>query len=87
VIRKDMNAAFAGRHDVLMDALAEEIDAGSSARQPVAVNEHVRAAHVPAIARRASAAPEPTRVCRSRANAQWLAALDDFRNWLIQEAA
>jgi hypothetical protein len=35
VIRKDMNAAFAGRHDVLMDALAEEIDAGSSARQPV----------------------------------------------------
>jgi hypothetical protein len=42
-----MNAAFAGRHDVLMDALAEEIDAGSSARQPVAVNEHVRAAHVP----------------------------------------
>jgi hypothetical protein len=30
-----------------MDALAEEIDAGSSARQPAAVIEHVRAAHVP----------------------------------------
>jgi calcineurin-like phosphoesterase family protein len=47
-IRKQVSEAFSGpRHDLLMDALAEQNDTGKAAPQPVTINEHIGAPRVP----------------------------------------
>jgi hypothetical protein len=47
-IRREVSDAFNGpRHDLLMDALAEQNDTGRAEPQPVKINEHVGAPRVP----------------------------------------
>jgi hypothetical protein len=47
-IRKQLTDAFSGpKHDLLMDALAEQNDAGKAAPQQVTINEHLDSPRVP----------------------------------------